>query len=94
MRTLALAAVLLAILAAPAQAGHRAVDRGLIVRVRPAAIVLQQLDGTRTRIRVSPATVITLDGRLVALRRLRRGDVAFVVHVGRRPASLIRAFSR
>lgn len=92
--------VLLFAVSAPAVAGTRgsrgmrAVDRGVVVRVRPAAIVLQELDGSRARIRVSAATIVVLDGRRSTLLALRRGDVAFVVHIGRRPALRIRAFSQ
>jgi hypothetical protein len=95
MRT-ALALVLTAIAlvaAAPAAAGRRAVDRGLILRVRPFALVLQELDGTRARVRVGPRTRVRLDGRPASLRDLRRGQVAIVVHFGRRPAAVVRAFT-
>ena len=93
MRILALVAVAL-ILPAVAHAAPRATDRGLIVAVRPNAIVLRELDGTRQRIRVSHATRVVLDGMPSRLRELRRGDVAYVVHFGRRPALRISAFSQ
>ncbi|HZT15548.1 MAG TPA: hypothetical protein VFA19_06325 [Gaiellaceae bacterium] len=92
-------ALLLALLAALATAGAawarpRVLDRGVVLRVRPHAILIQELDGSRARIVVTPRTVIVLDGRPATLSELRRGDVVFVVHVGRRPARQIRAFSR
>jgi hypothetical protein len=93
MRSLALVAIVFLTLAAPAAARVRTLDRGVVLRVRPFAIVLQELDGTRARIRVSPRTVVVLDGRRAALRDLRRGDVAFVLHFGLRPALRIRAFT-
>ncbi len=93
MRILALAALALAV-PAVALAAPRATDRGLIVAVRPSAIVLRELDGSRQLILVSPATRVVLDGLPARLRDLRRGDVAYVVHVGSRPAIRIRAFSR
>lgn len=95
MRLLALAAIALA-LAVPAEAlaAPRATDRGFIVAVRPGAIVLRELDGTRQRIRVTAATKVVLDGMPARLRDLRRGDVAYVVHVGRHPAVRISAFSQ
>ncbi len=64
--------------AAPAR-----VDRGLVVRVQPPRFAIRELDGTRAAFRVNSATLITLDGRSVRLRRLRRGDVVTVDHVGR-----------
>jgi hypothetical protein len=94
MRRAVLVVALMLAAAAPAQARGRAVDRGVVIRVRPFAIVLQELDGTRARIPVSPRTIVTLDGRPATLRALRRGDVAFVLHFGPRPALRIRAFSR
>jgi len=89
---LALLAALAA--AAPASARPRVVDRGVVLRVRPHAILIQELDGSRARIVVTRRTVVLLDGRPAALSELRRGDVVLVVHAGRRPAQQIRAFSR
>jgi hypothetical protein len=80
-------------IAAPAQARARKVDRGIIAKIRPAGIVLVELDGSRVRIPVSRETLVTVDGRPAALVDLRRGEVAFVLHVGRRPAVSIRAFT-
>ena len=95
MRRIALIAALLLVVAAPAHAAApRSVDRGIVVKVRPSAIFLRALDGTRERIGVSPKTVITLDGRPAVLRDLRRGDVVIVVHAGHKPAVQIQAFTR
>ena len=94
------AVVFLTILAALAIASSASarppgvVDRGVVLRVRPHMLFIQELDGTRARIVVVPRTVIVLDGHPATLRDLRRGDVVFVLHVGRRPALRIRAFSR
>jgi len=82
------------VVAASASARARVVDRGVVLRVRPFAILIQELDGSRARIRVSPRTVVVLDGRPATLSALRRGEVVWVIHVGRRPALRIRAFSR
>jgi len=90
---LATLVVTLLVYAGQASAAPRVVDRGLILRVRPFALVLQELDGTRTRIRVGPRTIVLLDGQPAALRDLRRGEVALVTHVGRRPATVVRAFT-
>jgi len=64
-------------------AAQKAVDRGIVIRVRPPLVAIRELDGSRMRFTINPATVITLDGRPVRLRRLRRGDVAAVEHAGR-----------
>jgi hypothetical protein len=65
-------------------------DRGLVVRVQPPLIAIRELDGTRMGFRINSATVITLNGRRVRLRRLRLGDVVDVDHLGRL-ATAIRA---
>lgn len=64
-------------------AAAAAEDRGIVTRVLPPRIAIRELDGTRVRFVVNRATVITLNGRRVRLRRLQRGDVATVDHVGR-----------
>jgi hypothetical protein len=58
-------------------------DQGILVRVRPPRFAIRELDGSRLVLRVNRATVITLNGRRVRLRRLRLGDVLDVDHVGR-----------
>jgi hypothetical protein len=58
-------------------------DRGLVVQVQPPRFAIRELDGTRAVFRVNAATLITLDGRRVRLRRLQRGDVVTVDHIGR-----------
>jgi hypothetical protein len=71
------------VVAAPAAAVSRTVDRGIVLRVRaPRILVMRELDGTRMRYRIDAATIVKLDGRRVRLRRLQRGDVAVVVHDG------------
>jgi hypothetical protein len=64
-------------------AAARAVDRGIVVGVRPPRLAIRELDGSRLRFAINPATTITLNGRRVRLKRLRRGDVATVEHAGR-----------
>jgi hypothetical protein len=63
-------------------------DRGILVGIQPPRIVIRELDGSRVRFRVSQATVVTLNGRRVRLRRLRLGDVVAVDHVGRLATSI------
>jgi hypothetical protein len=69
--------------AAPAR-----VDRGLVVQVQPPRFAIRELDGTRAAFRVNNATLITLGGRRVRLRRLRPGDVVTVEHLGRLATSV------
>lgn len=64
-------------------AAARAVDRGIVVGVRPPRLAIRELDGSRLKFAINPATTITLNGRRVRLRRLQRGDVATIEHVGR-----------
>ena len=85
MRWLWLVPLCAALVFAPSGvAAARTVDSGIIIRVSPPVLALRELDGTRLRVAVNRATVITLNGRRVRLFRLRRGDVATVEHVGRR----------
>ena len=65
-------------------------DRGILVRIQPPRIAIRELDGTRVGFRVNQATVVTLNGRRVRIRRLRLGDVVTIDHVGRL-ATAIRA---
>ena len=65
-------------------------DRGIVIRIQPPLIAIRELDGTRMGFRINSATVITLNGRRVRLRRLRLGDVVDVDHIGRL-ATAIRA---
>lgn len=64
-------------------AASAAEDRGIVVRVQPPLVAIRELDGSRVRFVINRATVVTLDGHRVRLRRLRRGDVATVDHIGR-----------
>jgi hypothetical protein len=73
---------------APAAAARE--DRGIVVRVQPPRIAIRELDGSRVGYRISRATVVTLNGRRVRLRRLHLGDVVAVDHLGRL-ATAIRA---
>jgi hypothetical protein len=79
-----------ALLPALAPAATASEDRGIVVRVQPPRIAIRELDGSRVGFRISRATVVTLNGHRVRLRRLRAGDVVAVDHV-RRLATAIRA---
>jgi hypothetical protein len=58
-------------------------DRGIVVRVQPPLIAIRELDGSRVGFRTNRATVVTLNGRRVRLRRLHFGDVVAIEHAGR-----------
>lgn len=91
MRRLWLVLLCVALVSAQlAAAAAAATDRGIVVRVRPPRIAIRELDGSRVTFRINQATVITLNGRRVRLRRLRLGDVVALDHVGRL-ATAIRA---
>jgi hypothetical protein len=84
MRRLWLVLLSAALVFAPSSmAAEKAVDRGIVMRVQPPALAIRELDGSRKKFVLNRATVITLDGRLVRLVRLRRGDVAAIEHAGR-----------
>jgi hypothetical protein len=93
MRKALLALTLGLAIAAPAQASARTVDRGIVARIRPSEIVLLELDGSKVRIPVGRQTIVTVDGKPATLADLRRGEVAFVLHLGKKPAVSIRAFT-
>jgi|SRR6476469_3091672 len=73
-------AALLPARTAPAAVANE--DRGIVLRVQPPRIAVRELDGSRVGFRVGPTTVVTLNGRRVRLRRLHRGDVVAIDHVG------------
>jgi hypothetical protein len=84
--------VLLCAACVSAGIAHAAVvreDRGLVVQVQPPRFAIRELDGTRAVFRVNAATVITLNGRKVRLRRLRRGDVVTVDHLRRLATQIV-----
>jgi hypothetical protein len=84
MRRLALVLVCAALVAVRTGTAAAATeDRGIVLRVLVGGIAIRELDGTRARFFVNRATVVTLNGHRVRLRRLRRGDVAAVDHIGR-----------
>ena len=76
-----LCAALLPVRLAPAATATE--DRGIVVRIQPPGIAIRELDGSRLGFRINRATVVTLNGRRVRLRRLHLGDVVSVDHVGR-----------
>jgi hypothetical protein len=84
MRRLWLVLLCAALMFAPSSAAaEQAVDRGIVMRVRPPRLAIRELDGSRIRFVINRATVITLNGRRVRLVRVRRGDVAEIDHAGR-----------
>jgi hypothetical protein len=82
MRRLLLALCVALVVASSAAAATETVDRGIVIKLRPPRFVLRELDGSRARFAINGSTTVTLDGRRVRLGRLRRGDVAVVLHNG------------
>jgi hypothetical protein len=84
MRRLCLALLCIAVVfPAAGEAARGSVERGIVIRVRPPRLVIRELDGSRLRVAINRATVITLNGSRVPLARLRRGDVATIDRAGR-----------
>jgi hypothetical protein len=75
--------------ARPALAAIATEDRGIVVRVQPPLIAIRELDGSRVGFRTNRATVVTLNGHRVRLRRLRPGDVVSIEHAGRRAIAIL-----
>lgn len=96
MRALLLVAAACAALvaAAPASAGGRLVERGIVQSVGPAQVVLRALDGTETTVAIGSTTRMRLNGRPVSLTSIREGFVAEAVTAGPGPALVLRVFGR
>lgn len=75
-----------------ARLGELDTDRGVVQSVGAGQIVLRALDGSVVSYAVSRATRVRLNGVRVPLSGIRPGFVAAVVHDGRAPVALIRAF--
>jgi hypothetical protein len=69
-------------------------DRGVVQSVGSDQIVLRALDGSVVSFAVSSATRVKLNGVQVSLADIQPGFVASVVHRGRAPATVIRAFGK
>jgi hypothetical protein len=63
-------------------------ERGIVMRLQPPHFAIRELDGSRVGFRITRATVVTLNGRRVRLRRLHLGDVVAVDHAGRLATSI------
>jgi hypothetical protein len=83
MRRLWLLLLCALVFASSSAAAVKTIDRGIVIRVQPPRLVIRELDGSRVRFAINRATIVTLNGRRVPLRRLRRGDVATIDHAGR-----------
>lgn len=69
-------------------------DQGRVVSVRPAAIELLEIDGTRQVIPVSPTALVYLNGRLTVLAALPKGARTVTIRDGEQPAQTVRATGR
>jgi hypothetical protein len=71
MRWLSLVLLCAVLVCAPAgTAAAKRIDRGIVVRVLPPRFVIRELDGSKLRFAINKQTVITLDGRPVAMSQL------------------------
>ena len=83
-----------AIVAVPATAADRVVERGIVQSIDEGAVVLRALDGSRVTVALGPETRFRLNGRNAAVDAIRPGFVAVAVTVGDGPARVLRAFGR
>ena len=81
-----------AVIVAPAHAGDRVVERGIVQSVAPTTVALRALDGTEVSVALGPATRYRLNGRAAPASAIRPGFVAEVVSDGTGPAVVVRAF--
>ena len=70
------------------------VDKGVVVSVSPALLVLRQVNGTKVSVSVGPQTSVILDDVPATLTDLRPGYLAAVLHYGAQPAREVRAQRR
>ena len=69
-------------------------DRGRVVRVARAALIVHEADATVVVVPVAPDAAITLNGRPAAFAELARGMVVTTIREGAASASEIRAHGR
>lgn len=86
--------VVAAIIAGPAAAGDRTVERGIVQRIGPDHVVLRALDGARVTVLLGPDTRLRLNGRRVGVEAIQPGLVAEAVTADGGPARVLRAFGR
>jgi len=83
-----------AIVAVPATAADRVVERGIVQSIDRDGVVLRALDGSRVTVALGPGTRLRLNGRNAIVEEIRPGFVAVAVMVGDGPARALRAFGR
>jgi hypothetical protein len=83
-----------AIVAAPATAADRVLERGIVQSIDRGAVVLRALDGSRVTVALGDDTRFKLNGRKATLEEIRPGFVAVAVTGGDGPARVLRAFGR
>ena len=67
------------------------VDRGRVLSKTASSLTLRERDGSTQTIAIAPAAQITLGGRLVALRAIKRGFTATTVRDGDAAAGWVKA---
>jgi hypothetical protein len=65
-------------------------DRGRVVSVTPALLILRERDGSMAQITVSASTQVTIAGRPATLAQIRPNEMAIAVSVDGGPASAVR----
>ena len=75
--------------------GHTLIyDRGIVMRVAPSSLTLNEQGGSVVVVPVSPSATVTFAGRPSTLSRVRRGNFASTVRVDGAPAEQVRARRR
>jgi hypothetical protein len=70
------------------------IDQGRVVSVRPGAIELLEVDGTRQLVPVAATAEVLLNGRVTLLTSLSKGVRAITIRDGEQPAYSVRATGR
>jgi hypothetical protein len=91
---LAVLVAVAAVVAMPAAAADRMVERGIVQSIDPGQAVLRALDGSRVTVVLGPDTRFRLNGRRAVVEEIQPGFVAEAVTVGDGPARVLRAFGR
>jgi hypothetical protein len=90
----AIAVLALALPAAGMAARGTTIDQGVVQSVDSGQIVLRALDGNSFSLAVSATTKVRLNGARASIAEIQPGFVATVVHHGKAPALLVRAFGQ
>jgi hypothetical protein len=73
---------------------ERQIDKGVVISVSRALLVLKQADGSIVSVQLGKQTAVTLDGLEAKITDLRPGDLVAILHYGSAPAREVRAVPR